>query len=208
MSDDDQMWVPTGRGVLAWLRNLGGRLAAPRVDPPELAAVEAEIAATPDPRAGRAVARARQHVGTGRYGLGRGGRKPDAVTPFDRDGLCDCSGYASWALGLDRYQPGAIGGDWISTDAIVRDATGPRRMFRAVELIDARPGDLVVYGGRHVGGVRVRIGHVGMVVEPGATWEATRVVHCHGGKAPAVSESSAALWGRRVGIVARLVAWG
>ena len=92
MSDDDQMWVPPRRSLLAWLRDLGGRLAAPRVDPPGLAAVEAEIAATPDPRAVRAVARARQHVGTGRYGLGRGGRHPEAVTPFDRDGLCDCSG--------------------------------------------------------------------------------------------------------------------
>ncbi len=194
--------------VLAWLRDLGQRWAAPRGESVDLAAVEAAIEAAPDPRAEAAVARARRHVGTGRYGLGRGGRHPEAVTPFDRDGLCDCSGYQSWALGLDRYQPGAIGGDWISTDAIVRDATGPRRMFRAVELVDARPGDLVVYGGKHVGGVRVRIGHVGMIVAPGATWEAIRVVHCHGGKAPAVSESDAGLWGRLGGIVARLVEWG
>ena len=43
MSDDDQMWVPTRGGLLGWLRSLGGRLAAPRVDPPELAAVEAAI---------------------------------------------------------------------------------------------------------------------------------------------------------------------
>ena len=35
MSDDDQMWVPTRGGLLGWLRGLGGRLAAPRVDPPE-----------------------------------------------------------------------------------------------------------------------------------------------------------------------------
>lgn len=169
--------------------------------------VERQILALPDPRAERVVARARRHLGTGRYGLGRGGRHPDAVTPFDRDGLCDCSGFAAWSLGRDR-KTDEIGGGWISTDSIVADATGPRRMFRAVPIGEAAPGDLVVYGGQRVGGVRVRIGHVGVVVEAGATWDAVRVVHCHGGKRPAVSESTAALWGRKRGIVVRPVAWG
>ena len=50
--------------VLSWLRDLGARWSAPRVEPPELAAVELEIEATPDPRAARVVARALSAVGT------------------------------------------------------------------------------------------------------------------------------------------------
>lgn len=85
--------------------------------------------------------RARSMVGRGVYRLGRGGRKPLASSPFDAAGEADCSGYAAWAIGLDRYQPGDIGGDWISTDSIVRDARGPRAMF---ELVGAAPASLTV----------------------------------------------------------------
>lgn len=159
-------------------------------------------APTPD-----AVCRALSVVGQGVYRLGRGGRSPMAATPFDRDGRCDCSGYAAWCLGLDRYQPGRIGGDWISTDSIVRDANGPRAMFQSVSITDWRPGDLVVYPGRYVAGARVAIGHVGVLVVPGPTIAECRVSHCaasrHAGKG-AVRVSDGKPWVKR-GVVVRLV---
>lgn len=207
MSDDDQMWVPTGRGVITWLRDLGARWAAPRPDPPELAAVEREIEETPDPRAARVVARALSAVGTCTYSLGKGGRHPESPTPGDAQGRLDCSGFASWCLGLDRKSD-AIDGGWISTDSIVRDATGKRRLFRVVPAGQIRAGDLVVFPGRYVAGRRVAIGHVGVVVEAGPTIEASRVAHCHGpsGRSPAISVRDGRTWRR--GIAVRLVAWG
>lgn len=166
--------------------------------------------ATPD-----AVKRALSVVGQGVYRLGRGGRKPLASTPFDAEGRCDCSGYVSWAMGLDRYQPGRIGGDWISTDSIVRDAEGPRAMFELVAAPTPRvpsvahvsAGDLVVYPGRHVGGVRVAIGHVGVIAVVGPTIAECRVAHCaasrHAGPG-AVRVSDGRPWAKR-GIVVRRI---
>lgn len=153
------------------------------------------------------VRRALSVVGQGRYRLGRGGRKPLASTPFDAEGLADCSGYASWCLGLDRYQPGRIGGDWISTDSIVRDATGPQAMFRPVSITDWRPGDLLVYPGRRVGGVRVAIGHVGVITVPGATILECRVAHCAASRSPsggAVRVSDGRPWVRSGIVVCRV----
>mgnify|MGYP000039905315 CR=1 FL=1 len=148
--------------LLTWLRDLGARWAAPRPDPPELAAVEAQIG--PDPRAALAVDRALGAVGTCTYSLGKGGRHPESPTPGDAQGRLDCSGFASWCLGLDRKSD-AIDGGWISTDSIVRDATGKRRLFRVVPAGQIRAGDLVVFPGRYVAGRRVAIGHVGVVVD-------------------------------------------
>lgn len=157
------------------------------------------------------VRRARSVVGQGRYRLGAGGRDPLAPTPFDREGRADCSGYLSWTLGLDR-KTDRIGGGWISTDSIVRDATGPRRMFDLVPVNAAvQPGDVIVYPGRYVAGRRVAIGHVGIVasVPPGwayaapADLAALRVVHCAASGRVAVRESDGRAWARR-GIVARL----
>ena len=188
-------------GPIGWLRSLVGS-EIPSAD-------SATVTASPVPMVDSAtVRRALSVVGQGRYRLGRGGRKPAALAPFDRDGLADCSGYASWCLGLDRYQPGAIDGDWISTDSIYRDATGPHRMFRDVPVGGggqwAMPGDLVVYPGRHVGGVRVAIGHVGVVVEPGPTIATCRVAHCAASGKVAVRVSDGRPWARS-GIVARRV---
>lgn len=154
--------------------------------------------------AARTVARARSMVGRGTYRLGAGGRHPDAASPLDAAGECDCSGFASWCIGRDRKEPQIVGG-WISTDSIVRDATGPRVLFQAVAPIDAAPGDLVVYPGRYVDGRRVAIGHVGVVVVAADTIADCRVVHCHGpsGGSPAISERDGRPWARR-GIVARL----
>ena len=159
------------------------------------------------------VTRARSVVGTGTYRLGRGGRHHDAASPLDAEGCCDCSGFASWAVGLDR-KSAAIEGGWISTDSIVRDATGPRRLFVVVPVgAMAQPGDLVVYPGRFVGGVRVGIGHVGVVaaVPTGWRYDATgqigwlRIVHCAASGWIAIRESDGRPWAKR-GIVARLKA--
>lgn len=152
----------------------------------------------------RAALRARSQVGTGRYRLGRGGRRPTAPSPLDGAGECDCSGFASWAIELDRKDD-RIGGGWISTDSIVRDATGPRVLFEVLAPADCRPGDLVVYPGRYVGGRRVAIGHVGVIVEAADTIARCRVVHCHGptGQSPAIEERDGRPWATR-GIVVRL----
>ena len=172
------------------------------------------LASAPAPDEPASVRRARSVVGQGRYALGRGGRAPDAATPFDRNGEADCSGFLSWAIGLDRKSD-AIDGGWISTDSIARDATGPRRMFQLVEPgEDVRPSDVVVYPGRYVAGRRLSIGHVGLVVAVPDGWRyegptslaGLRVVHCASSRAPgggAVRESSGAPWARR-GIVVRL----
>ena len=144
-------------------------------------------------------------VGRGRYRLGKGGRDPRALSPFD-GGECDCSGFASWCLGLDRFQPGRIDGDWIATTSIHRDATGPKRMFRAVPIEEARAGDLVVYPSRYRAGMRVSIGHVGVVVErTGDGWDGLRVIDCAGRKGAAVAYRAGTLWGAKGGIVARRV---
>ena len=119
-----------------------------------------------------AVVEARRWVGQGRYKLGAGGRNPVDGTPFDKDGLCDCSGFASHCLGIDRFDDGT--GTWWNTTAIRADSLTPGGRWDPVALY----------------GVDLRL---------------CKAIHCHGGKPPAVSETSAALWHQR-GVVARLVA--
>ena len=159
------------------------------------------------------VTRALSVVGQGVYGLGRGGRRPLWPTPFDALGRCDCSGYAlSWAFGLDRYQPGRIAGDWLACDLVYADATGPRRMWRRVDVADVQPGDALVYPGRHENGRRVAIGHCAVVVERPAvvtSFADCGVTHCHGpaGHSPAITRATGALWTRHGGIAVRRVTW-
>ena len=125
--------------VLAWLRDLGARWAAPRPDRPKPPR-SSEIARTPDPRA----ALARRPGAQGRrdlHLLARQGRaSPGVADAGDAQGRLDCSRFASWCLGLDRKSD-AIDGGWISTDSIVRDATGKRRLFRVVPAGQIRAGD-------------------------------------------------------------------
>lgn len=108
-----------------------------------------------------------------RYKLGAGGMDPKADLPSD-NGRCDCSGYASFCLGISRYQPSTLG--WVETSRIVDDATGPHRLFRKVT--EPRVGDLIVYGdsGGHEG-------HVGVVtaVKDG---QPTYIAHCNGRTSP------------------------
>ena len=194
--DGAPMTAPWG-----WLAALVGRTdvpaEAPPISRPPVSLTGAEV-----------VARALSVVGQGRYRLGKGGRRPANPTPFDAAGLCDCSGFAAWSMGFDRYQPGRIAGDWISTTSLYNDATGPRRMFGAVELAAVQPGDLVVYPSRYRLGVRTSIGHVGVVVAAtGPGWGGLDVVDCAGRLPPAIAHrpDGGALWGRRGGIVVRRV---
>lgn len=114
------------------------------------------------------VLEARRWVGQGIYHLGAGGRDPGDGTPFDRDGRCDCSGFACHCLGIDRKE----GDKWWNTTAIVLDGATPGDRWDPVPLL----------------GVDLR---------------RCTAIHCHGGRGPAVSETSAALWHQR-GVVARL----
>lgn len=115
------------------------------------------------------VLEARKWIGQGLYGLGRGGRNPRDGTPFDAQGLCDCSGFVCHVLGIDRLEDG----QWWNTDSIRRDG--------------------LVAGGRWE--------PVGL---HGVDLRACRVIHCHAGRPPAVSETSGAPWYAR-GTIVRLV---
>lgn len=127
------------------------------------------------------VARARSAIGHHTiYALGRGGRNPAAALPGDAANRCDCSGFAAWAVGLDRHQPGSLlakfNGGWLSTDGLLYDAEHGGGWFRLVEV--AEPGDLVAYGD-HLRDGRKRQGHVGVIVSAtGSAWDNLRVVHC------------------------------
>jgi hypothetical protein len=93
------------------------------------------------------------------YRLGKGGYGwlPDLHTP---QLVTDCSGFAAICLGRSRRATGPDLGDmeWIETTQLVRDATGPQRLVRAVSLDDLLPGDLIAHGDS--GG---RQGHVAVV---------------------------------------------
>ena len=189
-------------GLLAFIRAIGRTEIPPENEP---LAPFAPSAPTIPTAADQAATRALSVVGQARYKLGKGGRKPRALVPWDAEGLCDCSGFASWCLGLDRYQPGRIEGEWISTTSIYRDATGPHRMFAAVALEDARPGDLVVYPSTYRAGVRTGIGHVGVIVNVGGGWSGLGIVDCASRKGAAIGHRDGGLWGRKGGVVARRV---
>jgi hypothetical protein len=109
--------------------------------------------------------------------LGKGGETPDAPHPAN-DGLCDCSGFACWALGAARERNrnsdsrfGAFGEEWINTDSIVRDATGKRALFERTD--EAQAGDLIVYPHSE----KESYGHVGVITEARYGFP-LRVAHC------------------------------
>ena len=125
------------------------------------------------------------------YRLGAGGREPDSTTPADDEGLCDCSGYVAWCLGISRKvtQPAYVrfNGGWLSTDGMVHDALTVGGILDQVPSDDdAIPGDVVVYGNGS------RIGHTGVIVRtatrgaqhPLVKWDPTKprsyweVAHC------------------------------
>jgi len=115
--------------------------------------------------------RARSVIGEGKYLLGAGGRVPSHATPFDEHGCCDCSGFVAWCLGQDRYQPSHIGGNWIETTDIVRDAQGPQQMFERV--YEKKPGYVMVYPD-----TAGRQGHVGIISSLPDEHGDFHVTHC------------------------------
>lgn len=147
------------------------------------------------------LSRARSQIGRLRYVLGAGGRDPSAPDPGDRTAGCDCSGFVSWCLGLDRKQPSFGAWGWISTDSLVAMARTPGNDWFE-EIPRPEPGCLVVYPGAYVKGRRTRIGHVGLVssvpAEWGPSYAGLRVIHCSAGNqrrlGHAVAETDGRPW--------------
>lgn len=152
------------------------------------------------------VERARSAIGHHTiYALGKGGYNPASPFPWSSLGECDCSGFVAWCLMMSRHLDHpwylAENGGWLETTAIVRDAMSPFGFFQKVDWLQARPGDLLVYGD-HDG----KQGHVGVVSALDAEGPAA-AIHCSSGnyrtRGDAIQETIAALWKMRPSIVAR-----
>ena len=151
------------------------------------------------------VTRARSVVNSNiAYKLGKGGTSPTLALPSD-NGLCDCSGFVCWVLGLSRqttipYYKNF--GGWIYTDSMEADVNAAAGIFD--RLARPEPGCIVVYGAKE------KIGHVGLVSEV-VNGEMSKVIHCSSGNSkkfnghsiqetpPTVFERPDALWGKFVG---------
>jgi cell wall-associated NlpC family hydrolase len=158
------------------------------------------------------VARARSAIGKGIvYELGSGGRDPWAPMPSGAGLACDCSGFAAWALGVDRYLrndelPDAPDYEWFETSNIVRDSREPGGIVSEVFWQDALPGDMLVWGDSRGSDGRKHQGHVGIVASLGPTGPET-VVHCSMGNwkkfGEAVRETEVTLFLNNHAVVAR-----
>lgn len=132
------------------------------------------------------------------YSLGKGGFDPSSPLGFK----CDCSGFASWVLGISRYQedkhkPWSKQIPWIETTAIYDDARGAQLLFKRIE--NPVVGCLVVYGDyRNILGIRKQ-GHVGVVtsIEDGVPM----ATDCASGRGDsAIRNRAASFWIGRKGI--------
>jgi LysM repeat protein len=136
------------------------------------------------------------------YHLGSGGMHPKDLKPT-RDGLCDCSGFICWVIGLSRKTDISFytqnWGGWISTDSMEADVNSPTGIFERLQRPE--PGCIVVYGA----GPKL-IGHVGLVSEV-ANSAMKKVIHCSSGNSktfraaiqettPTVFNRPDAIWGR------------
>lgn len=156
------------------------------------------------------VARARSAVGRGtEYVLGQGGRDPRLPRPEAR---LDCSGFAAWVAGVDRYLPnGALphlpGGEWFECTTLYNDARSPLGFVLEVPWVQALAGDLLVYPDAKAPSKRQ--GHVGVVVEVGPRGPLS-VVHCSSTNwkrtGDAIRETDAEVFRAGAAVVARL-AW-
>ena len=150
------------------------------------------------------------------YRLGYGGKDPLRPHPGEssygnRTWTCDCSGFVAWCLGTPRHNKDfPHWGGSISTDSIVEASDSKTGWFSRPET--PNPGDLVVYPGRYLLGVRVGVGHVGLIVavDPGfvslgSTPQSLRVVHCSMGhqksKGFAIALDDASPWRKRGRVV-------
>lgn len=130
----------------------------------------------PLPGAAQIIARAKSAIGKGiRYKLGGGGMKPEAALPDAGTGICDCSGFVCWVLGLSRLSNQAFYkryGGWINTDSMEDDILSSAGIFD--QLNAPLPGCIVVYGAGS------KIGHVGLVSEV-KDGKMIKVIHCSSG---------------------------
>lgn len=128
------------------------------------------------PGAAQIIARAKSAIGKGiRYKLGGGGMKPEAPLPDAGTGICDCSGFVCWVLGLSRLSDQAFYrryGGWINTDSIEDDILSSAGIFKQLSMPEV--GCIVVYGAGN------KIGHVGIVSET-KNGQMTKVIHCSSG---------------------------
>lgn len=112
-----------------------------------------------------------------KYKLGQGGYNPDSPLPEGSTGLCDCSGFTSWCLGVSRKSTNAflrkLNGGWLETTAMVKDAKTKDGLF--TEFVFATPGMLICYGDTNTGQ-----GHVGVITET-AEGRVTKIIHCSSG---------------------------
>lgn len=106
----------------------------------------------------RAAGRAKSAVDLGiKYKLGKGGFKksqPRRPRPDDA-GHCDCSGFVSWVVEVQRDPTNPMG-DWLETTRMVRDATSAQKLFVAIPT--PVPGCIVAYPD-----VNGHEGHTGVV---------------------------------------------
>ncbi|MBE9585850.1 LysM peptidoglycan-binding domain-containing protein [Mucilaginibacter sp. JRF] len=150
------------------------------------------------------LSRARSAINKGiRYKLGSGGMKPAATLP-DGGGLCDCSGFVCWVLGLSRQTNIPFYkkyGGWIFTDSMVDDVNSSAGIFERITTPE--PGCIVVYGAGKL------IGHVGIVSEV-SNGVMKKVIHCSSGNdrkfsdaiqetPPTVFTRPDSLWGKFTG---------
>lgn len=121
------------------------------------------------------VLRARSVLNQGKYELGGGNDDPDAPTPFDKNGECDCSTFIAWCTKHRKK----VDGVYFYTDQIEKDAKKQVKGDLGYEVPweDRRPGDILVYGAGPA------TGHMGISSGPG------KVIHCRSGKPPAVVET-------------------
>lgn len=118
------------------------------------------IPVTPEERLQRAISASAK----GYYKLGKGGRRPENDSPFHvSEGgqlQCDCSGFANWVAGYDRFQlcdpedapedlwDKSNGGFWMDTSGIIADATRDEPIWwkALTRTDDIALGDFVVFG--------------------------------------------------------------
>jgi CHAP domain len=144
-----------------------------------------------------ALARATSMIGKGtKYGLGKGGNNPDAPTPADKNGYCDCSGFICWCLRLKRQTTHpAYPSGWINTSSIVADANSAVGFFSRLQT--PTPGALWVYGWR-----QKRAGHVAIIETVSKT--GCTIIHCRSTKGDAIARTSGALFEKNP---AAIIAW-
>lgn len=121
------------------------------------------------------VLRARSVLNQGKYELGGGNDDPEAATPFDKNGECDCSTFVAWCTKRRKK----VDGVYFYTDQIEADAKRQVKGDLGYQVPwDQRAlGDILVYGAGPA------TGHMGLVSGPG------KVIHCRSGKPPAVVET-------------------